>query len=176
MLFNSTDEFIDYNTVEERTFALLLKIDEIESNQSTNPNGLDYLTNFSINYETPKTATGTIVVPVNFIEVSNTDRSEIRVINTYEYVYSEVEGGDQLCTNISAALYQVLSAQFRAEKSLEFNPAQVEYLTREFEDIEVGTLGANCLISFDFELPVITTNNKPKAATYLQGNYSDLFD
>ncbi|NEN90006.1 MAG: hypothetical protein F6K48_14245 [Okeania sp. SIO3H1] len=175
MLFNSTDEFSDYATLEERTFALLLKIDEIESNQSTNPNGLDYLTNFSVRYETPKTATGTIVIPVNFVEVSNSDRSEIRVVDVYEYGYSETGGGDQLCTNISAALYQAISAQYRAEKILNFNPAQVEYLEREFEDIEVGILGTNCLISFDFELPVITTGSKPKAAAYLQGNYSDIF-
>ncbi|MGB3513085.1 MAG: hypothetical protein WBA93_28500 [Microcoleaceae cyanobacterium] len=175
MLFNSTDEFSEYTTLEERTFALLLKTDEIESNQSTNPNGLDYLTNFSINYETPKRATGTITIPIDFREVSNADRSEIRIIDVYEYAYSEVGGGDQLCTNISAALYQAISAQYRAEKTLEFNSAQVEYLTRELEDIEVGTLGANCLVSFDFELPVIITGGEARAAVYLQGNYSNLF-
>lgn len=175
MLFVSTDEFSNYTTLEERTFALLLKIDEIESEEGSNPNGLDYLTNFSISYETPKRATGTITIPCLFAEVSSTDKSEIKVINVYEYNYAEAEGGDQLCTNISAAMYQAISAQFRAEKNLEFNPAQVEYLEREIEDVEVGALGANCLLSFDFELPVVVNGGEARGAVYLQGNYNQLF-
>ncbi|NET40582.1 hypothetical protein [Okeania sp. SIO2B3] len=175
MLFNSTDEFSPYTTLEERTFALLLKVDETEGKSSTNPNGLDYLTGFSVSYENPKTATGTIVIPAIFIETSDVDRGEIRIIDAYNYAYSEVGGGDQLCTNISSAIYQAISAQYRAERILDFNSAQVENITREIQEIDVGDLGANCLISFEFNLPVIVAGSTTKGAAYLQGSYSDLF-
>ncbi len=157
---------ITTNIVEVRTYRLLQELNDIESDESKNPNTLDNVN--SERDEQTGAITASIIIPFH-MSLSN-GLLVPTIINPY-----------QITENIVAAFFESVFAQWLGEQSVANNPTQSKYITMTpvfipRESPETG--GNNATITFTISgLPTVRDNGGDsiniRGGEYLQGTLGD---